>query len=179
VWIEIMSATNATFVPLSTYCGLNCLTDSWAPVTVKNTVPFKSTVVTDAATDPVTQGTNVTETATFMNKSGDGLPNLTVRGELWRDNVDAPESFEADGTLFAATAPTIQTDANGQVSSTYTNTDGLTGTDYLYVCVPGFAGATTTDCGLVYDYEPFDNEYLLTIPTPPSTTAMAQVNWTP
>jgi hypothetical protein len=145
--------------------------------TIKSTVPYQTTVQanpTSASSDGIA---SVTETATVANQSGDGLPGVTVRGELYRDFDNDPG--ELDGALSTSTSPTVLTDANGQVISTYTNPDAVSEIDYLYVCVPGFAGANTNDCGVTAGDEGFDFEFYLLAPTPPSTTGMATVVWTP
>lgn len=142
---------------------------------IKSTVPYQTIVQTNPTS--ASNNTVVTETVTVTNLSGDGLPGVAVRGELYRD-FDNPTDFgETDGQLIANTNPTVLTDSNGQVISSYTDTNGVTELDYLVACVPGFAGATTTDCGVTGSSE--GSEVLLNLPAPPSTTGWTTESWTP
>jgi hypothetical protein len=146
--------------------------------TIKSTVPYNTIVQASPSTQ--TENSNVTETITVTNMSGDGLPGVPIRGELWRDNVDpgADGGLEVDGVLIGSAYPVL-TDANGQVFSTYTNPDTQAEPDYLYACVPGFALATTSSCGVDLGQELGDSEENLFVPTAPSTIGMATVLWTP
>ena len=179
-WVEIASAQHANFSdPATTDCGPGCDTDSWGRLHMKNTVPYNTTVATDAAGGTATSGTTVTETVTVANQSGDPLPGVVIRGELYRD-FDFSSDFEADGNLIAETGPSgATTDSNGQVVSSYTDSNGFDEGDYLFACVPGMAGASLSDCGVVTGFESGDNEDIFTLPTPPSTTGYTTVHWTP
>ena len=173
---DVLQEDNEKFHVYLSSPAFATISDDTGVGTIRDNDPYNTTVVTDPS-GGVTQGTMVLETATVTNKNGDPLPGITVRGELWRDSTDASSDSEADGNLFATGS--VVTDSNGQVTGgPYTDTDGFFVVDWLYVCVPGYDGATSSSCGVDLGAEG-DGEELLATPAPPSTIGWTSVTWNP
>lgn len=120
--------------------------------TIKDDEPFSIDVTVDPSTADAVTG-SVVETVHVRNTAGDAIPDVGIRGEIYRDR--APQDgdlVQRVGQGFATTGST------GTFSGIWPNAEGSAATDYLDVCVPGIGTATASDCGFGWTNDPAVDE---------------------
>ena len=139
--------------------------DDFGVGTIKDDEPYETDVTFDASSPSAAVGQ--VAHIQVLNTSGDAIPNVGIRAELWRDtDGDAADPFIEVNLVASGTASTGPT--GELISDVYTYGAAEGDHDWYIACVPGLGSATSTACGETLSdadtYDANENTSIVSLP---------------